>query len=77
MERDGDGDGLLTAEEMPPLMARMVERADENKDAKLSREELEKAMAERGRGMRRGAGRPGAERETPGGERPRRPPLED
>ncbi len=88
MERDEDGDGLLSAEEVPPFMARLVERADANEDGKLSREELVKAMTQRGRGMRRGGGRPGAERETPGaqretpgaeretpdGERPRRPP---
>ncbi len=74
MERDEDGDGLLTPEEMPPVMARLVDRADGNGDGKLSREELEKAMAQRGRGMRRGGDRPRAQRETPGGERPQRPP---
>ena len=76
MERDEDGDELLSADELPPFMARTIERADANDDGKLSREELKKAMAQRGRGMRRG-GRPGAERDTPGGERPKRPPLEE
>lgn len=92
MQQDKDGDGALTAEELPPFMARLIERADSDADGKLSREELGKALALRDRGMRRegrpgegrpgegrpGQGRPGQGRdaETPGGERPKRPPLE-
>ena len=82
MEMDKDGDGQLAGSEIPERMKPMVERADQNDDGKLSREEIKKAMESRAAMMRRGGGgaggRPGGDRgsDAPGGERPRRPPVE-
>ena len=80
MKMDKDGDGLLAGSEIPERMQAIVERADQNDDGKLSREELKKAMEARTAMTRRGGGggRPGGDRgsDAPGGERPRRPPVE-
>ena len=75
MDQDKDGDGSLSAEELPQFLSRMMERADQNGDKKLSREELENMMKAR-MGAGRGRGGPPRDGDTPGGERPRRPPAE-
>lgn len=86
MSQDKDGDGLLSGDEIPERMARMVDRADKNGDKKLSREEIQSAMMDRPGGARRGEGGPGrgrgeggpgrrrGEGDAPGGEKPKRPP---
>ncbi|QEG33962.1 EF-hand domain-containing protein [Bythopirellula goksoeyrii] len=57
MENDLNGDGLLTPDEVPEQMARMLTGADLNADGAIDREELGQAMqAMRGRG---GPGGPG------------------
>ncbi|WP_149499387.1 EF-hand domain-containing protein [Roseiconus lacunae] len=74
MRQDKNDDGLLSEDELPQWMSRIVERADQNDDGKLSRDELLKAMQSR-RAMDRRRG-PSSGEDTPGGERPRRPPAE-
>jgi Ca2+-binding EF-hand superfamily protein len=68
MENDKDGDEKISKEEMPEQMARMFDRADEDKDGFLTKEELEKTFASRGAG-RRGGGGDGEDRPS----RPQRP----
>ncbi|WP_436716030.1 hypothetical protein U8335_28245 [Roseiconus lacunae] len=74
MRQDKNDDGLLSEDELPQWMSRIVERTDQNDDGKLSRDELLKAMQSR-RAMDRRRG-PSSGEDTPGGERPRRPPAE-
>lgn len=54
MERDADGDGLLSIEEIPERMAERFDEMDENGDGFLSREELENLRGRFGRGGGRG-----------------------
>ncbi|MEO1617162.1 MAG: EF-hand domain-containing protein [Planctomycetota bacterium] len=76
MQQDKDGDGMLSGSEIPERMAAMMDRADSNSDGKLSREEIETAMKARmGRGGAREGRGPRGGGDTPGGERPRRPPT--
>ena len=71
---DKDGDGKISAEEMPESMRdRMLERLDANGDGAIDREEAE-AMAERMRGPGGPGGGPGGPGERP--RRPRRPEQE-
>lgn len=72
MQRDKDGDGFLTYDEMPGLLTRIVKRDDANGDGKLSREEVVKsveALIRKREGIRDGA--------NPGGQSPKQPPLEE
>jgi hypothetical protein len=55
MERDADGDGKLTADELPSFMSRIVQEADKNGDGALDRDELKAHMEER-RNRRSGGG---------------------
>lgn len=70
MQNDANGDGKLSAEELPPAMSeRLLGRADTNSDGFIDRAELEAAMREGvigARGNRSGAGT-GA---GPAGDRP-------
>lgn len=54
MSFDKDGDGKLSAAELPERMQGMMERADKNKDGFLTKDELTAAPAPRGEG--RGGG---------------------
>jgi len=60
MQNDADGDGKLSADELPPAMSeRLLGRADANSDGFIDRAELETAMREGvvgARGNRGGAG---------------------
>ncbi|MDA1050435.1 MAG: EF-hand domain-containing protein [Planctomycetota bacterium] len=70
-ERDADGDGKLTGEEIPERMLERLEAIDTDKDGSVSKEELLARMSQSP-----GGGGPGL---GPGGEgegRQRRPPLE-
>ena len=70
MLADANNDGFLDQQEMPERMKRMMlERADTDKDGKLSREELTTAVSQMG--IRRGAGR-----DRDGAGQPERPRLE-
>lgn len=55
MERaDGDKDGKLSGDEIPPFMRERVEQIDTNKDGALDKAELEAAAARMGEGRGRG-----------------------
>ncbi|TWT50302.1 transaldolase/EF-hand domain-containing protein [Rubripirellula amarantea] len=75
--RDADGDGKLSGDEIPEAMSGRLARIDADGDGSLSKEELTKAMSRMGgggqgrRGDRNGDG--GGE---PGGDRPKRPATE-
>ncbi len=66
MRFDKDGDGKLTARELPERMARMLEQGDTNKDGALDRSEIEALAA-------RAPARPPG---PPGGGPPGPPPAE-
>ena len=71
-ERDADGDGKLSAEELPEPLQDRLERLDANGDGLLDREELAQARRRRGqRGPGPGPGRPHGPRPRP--ERPEAP----
>jgi hypothetical protein len=74
-ERDADGDGKLTGDEISERMREGLEATDTDGDGAVSKDEFVARMSQvRGRG---GRGGPGGER--PGGEgegRPQRPPVE-
>ncbi|MCO8124723.1 EF-hand domain-containing protein [Stieleria sp. TO1_6] len=78
MRQDKNGDGFLSADELPPALARLLQRADRDADGQLSRQEIQAAMSSRSAGSQPKGDRRGADRsdETPGGEKPRRPPAE-
>lgn len=56
MENDKNGDGKLTAEELPGPMAQMVQDGDKNGDGALDREELTAAVEEMNKRFRSGPG---------------------
>ncbi len=60
MENDLNGDGVLTQDEIPEQLARMLTGADLNGDGAIDRNELQQAMQNmRGAGGRGGFGGPG------------------
>ncbi len=67
-ERDKNGDGVLSDDEIPERMQKGMKRIDTNGDGKVDRAELEK-LAEQMRSRRGDGDRPRGER--PDGERPR------
>jgi hypothetical protein len=68
MQADADGDGKLSAEELPAAMSeRLMGRADANSDGFLDRAELEAAARE---GMVGGRGNRGGAGAGPAGDRP-------
>ncbi|TWT78704.1 EF hand [Planctomycetes bacterium CA13] len=72
MQRDKNGDGFLTYDEMPGLLTRIVKRDDANGDGKLSREEVVRsvrALIKKREGSRDGV--------NPGSRRPTQPPLKE
>lgn len=85
---DADNDGKLSGDEIPERLRRILPQIDTNGDGAIDREEA-LAMYTRFQGMMRGQGAPGrgqnrmrrggdsgADRPTPGGNRPRRPPAQ-
>lgn len=64
--RDADGDGKLSGDEIPEAMAGRLERIDRDGDGSISKDELQAASR-----MRRGGDRQGDD--EPGGRQPRRP----
>ncbi len=75
-ERDLDGDGKLTGDEIPERMRERIEAIDTDGDGAISKDELVARMNARG-GRDGGAGGPGTRREGgAGGERQQRPPVE-
>jgi HlyD family secretion protein len=73
---DGNGDGLLTEDEMPAEARDRMMLADANKDGKVDRAELTTSMSRRGRGRSGGGpGGPGDDRgpDGPGGGGPNVP----
>jgi hypothetical protein len=78
MGQDKNQNGLLESDEIPERMSRMMERGDQDGDGKLSRQEIEQAIKTLQGRINRDGGRPGGrgDSDTPGGERPRRPPTE-
>ena len=80
MKHDKDGDGKVSAKELPANMARMLEDGDENKDGSLEKSEVE-ALSRRQPPRRQGApvgGPPGSPPGgPPGGDGPPRPGDED
>ncbi len=53
LERDGDGDGRLSRDELPERMRQRFERIDSNHDGYIDREELEVMLERRERFMGR------------------------
>lgn len=72
MQNDKDGDGKLTKDELPERAQGLLDRADENKDGLLDKDEVTKAFANFGQRRPGGSGsrRPQGEG---GGDRPARP----
>ena len=78
MGYDANGDGKVTAKELPDRMARMLERGDKDGDGALSKTEVEELVASfggRGGGGRRGGGPAGGGRGN-NSNRPQRPPSD-
>ncbi len=74
--RDTDGDGKLTADELPERLKGRMEQLDSNKDGAVTLEELKKGMSRRGSGGRNRGGPRGNPREgIP--DRPQRPEMEE
>jgi Ca2+-binding EF-hand superfamily protein len=74
MMADANNDGFLDEQEMPERMkAMMLDRADTDKDGKLSREELTKMVAQMGNRRGPGPGFPGPRRDRDGNDEPERP----
>ncbi len=70
MKFDKNGDGKVSAKELPPRMARMLEEGDENKDGSLEKSEVE-ALSRRQPPRRQGApvgGPPGSPSGPPPGD---------
>ncbi len=85
---DADNDGKLSGDEIPERLRRILPQIDTNADGSIDRAEA-LAMYTRFQGMMRRQGAPGrgpnrmrrggdsgADRPTPGGNRPRRPPMQ-
>ncbi len=73
-ERDADGDGKLTGDEISDRMRENLEEIDTDGDGAVSKEELLARMSQR-QGRRGGGGERGG-RGGEGGERPQRPTLD-
>jgi Ca2+-binding EF-hand superfamily protein len=61
MAMDKNGDGKLSADELPERMQGMIARADTDKDAFVTKAELEAFMGRQAQAQGRGQGQPGGE----------------
>lgn len=77
-QRDQNGDGKLSGDEIPPWMKESLARIDEDGDGSISKSELQKAMARMAERMGQGGPQRGTQRAADGsGVRPKRPATEE